>query len=141
MPVEQVFCYRNRLAGSDLPADDCYLVALHFTGGVIGKLFVTSGCNGAEFGGFLEVYGSEGTLREGKLFRREEEPVELPADAGTGSAGGHGWPGAIADFLDVLTGRIVNPIPSTMGARNVAVCEAAIRSAQTGAPVAVEWFG
>jgi predicted dehydrogenase len=140
IPVREVNAYSNHLAGSPLPSHDCYLVAMHFADGAIGKLFVTSGCNGAEFGRFLEVYGSDGTLREGKLFRRDQEPVGLEDLVRRGSAGGHGWPGAIADFLDVLTEGKPNPVPSLMGARNVAVCEAALRSARGGGPQPVEWF-
>jgi predicted dehydrogenase len=139
IPVAEVSAYSNDLSGGPFPADDCYLVALHFTDGTIGKLYVTSGCNGAEFGRFLAVYGAEGTLQEGKLFRRDEEPVELE-DRGPGRAGGHGWPGAVSDFLDVLTEGAPNPVPSIMGARNVAVCEAAIISARNGGPQPVEWF-
>jgi UDP-N-acetyl-2-amino-2-deoxyglucuronate dehydrogenase len=139
-PVREVYCRSNHTEGSPFPGDDCYLATLSFASGAIGKMLVTGGCNGAEFGGFLEVYGSDGTLCEGKLLRRGCEPVVLPEPAGLGSAGGHGWPCAIADFLSVLAGEKVNPIPSVMGARNVAVCEAAILSALDGAPREVEWF-
>lgn len=140
VPVDEVFCYRNHLSGSALPKDDCYLVALHFQNGTIGKLYVTSGCNGAEFGRFLEVYGADGTLREGGLLRRGHDPLLLEDAGRLGSAGGHGWPGAVADFLEVVTRDVPNPIPSVMGARNVAICEAAFRSAQENAPCPVEWF-
>lgn len=140
VPVTEVFARSNALAGSDLPIDDCYLVNLRFANGVIGKLFVTGGCNGAEFGRFLEVFGAEGTLREGRLLRRNQDPVELQPAAAHRSAGGHGWPGAVADFLSVVEGTLPNPLPSVTGARNVAVCEAAIRSARNGGTQSVEWF-
>lgn len=140
IPVREVSAYSNHLSGSALPSDDCYLVALHFANGTIGKLYVSSGCNGAEFGRFLEVCGADGTLCEGKLLRRGRDPVVLEDAAARGSEGGHGWPGAIADFLAVLTEGAPNPLPSLMGARNVAVCEAAILSARGGGPRAVEWF-
>ena len=140
IPVREVSAYSNHLSGSALPSDDCYLVALHFANGTIGKLYVSSGCNGAEFGRFLEVYGADGTLCAGNLLRRDQEPVALEDPAQRGSEGGHGWPGAIADFLDVLTEGAQNPLPSVMGARNVAVCEAAILSARGGGPRSVEWF-
>jgi predicted dehydrogenase len=140
IPVTEVYAGSNALAGSDLPIDDCYLVNLRFANGVIGKLFVTGGCNGAEFGRFLEVFGADGTLREGRLLRRNREPVELAPDPAHRSAGGHGWPGAVADFLSVVEGKIPNPLPSVAGARNVAVCEAAIRSAREGGVQPVEWF-
>ena len=139
-PVTEVYCRSNQVSGSCFPGDDCYLVSLAFASGAIGKLFVTSGCNGAEFGRFLEVYGAAGTLREGQLLRRDREPVALEEPAGLQSAGGHGWPGAVADFCGVIAGEIPNPIPSVMGARNVAVCEAAIVSARHGGPQRVDWF-
>jgi len=140
LPVQEVFCYANHLSGSSLPADDCLLVALHYADGTIGKVFVTSGCNGAPFGRFLEVFGNEGTLQEGNLYRRDEEPLELEDDGGHEAAGGHGWPGAVRDFLDALDGKQENPLRSLHGARNVALCEGALRSARIGKPESVEWF-
>jgi len=140
IPVSEVLAHSNHLAGSDLPIDDCYLVNMRFVNGAIGKLFVTGGCNGAEFGRFLEVYGADGTLCEGRLLRRNRDPVELQPDGAHRNAGGHGWPGAVADFLSVVEGKIPNPLPSVTGARNVAVCEAAIRGAREGGVQRVEWF-
>jgi len=140
VPVREVFCYTNHLSGSNLPIDDCLLVSMQFEGGVIGKVLVTSGCNGAPFAGMLAVYGRDGTIDGGTLYRRDAEPVELADPSALQGAGGHGWPGAVADFLNVLDGSIENPIPSVMGARNVAVCEAALRSAEPGGPQPVEWF-
>jgi len=141
VPVREAFCYGNHLSQSSLPLNDCLLAALQFEGGVIGKLYLNTGCNGAPFSrGMLVVYGREGTLDEGVLYRRDKEPVKLAEPPGMNSAGGHGWPGAVKDFLDALDGKIEIPVPSVMGARNVAVCEAALISAKTGKPQPVEWF-
>lgn len=140
LPVQEVFCYANHLSGSDLPADDCLLVGLRYADGTTGKVFVTSGCNGAPFGRFLEVFGIGGTLLDGKLYRRDAEPLALEDDAGHESAGGHGWPGAVRDFLDTLDGKRANPLPWLHGARNVALCEAALQSVWSGSPEPVEWF-
>jgi len=144
VPVVEVFGQSNQLSQSDFPGHDCFLVSLQFDNGVIGKVFATSGCNGAPFGSFLEVYGPDGTLSEGKLLRRGQDDVELEDPSGLESAGGHGWPGAVDDFLSTLEGKIENPIPSVMGARNAAICEAAIISGRGGGAgprgQAVEWF-
>ena len=128
------------MSGSDLPKDDCYLVSMRFETGVIGKLFVSSGCNGAPFDSFLEVYGAEGTLTKGRLLSRDRQPMILEDTFGLESAGGHGWPGAVNDFLKLVTGEIDNPIPSLRGARAVAVSEAAFTSMREGRPQPVEWF-
>ena len=36
------------------------------------------------------------------------------------------------DFLDLLEGKVANPIPSKAGANNVAVCEAGLNAARAG---------
>ena len=140
IPAKEVFCYSNHLSGSDLPIEDCYLVSILFKNGVIGKIFVTSGCNGAPWGPMLEVYGSKGTLLDGKLYRRGKKPATLKEGRKFGSKGGHGWPAAVTDFLDTLDGKIKNPVPSRIAANNVAICEAALISMRTGKPVRPENF-
>jgi len=140
VPVKEVFCYSNRLSGCDLPIEDCYLVSMLFKNGAIGKLFVSSGCNGAPWGPMLEVYGSDATLCDGKLMRRHRKDIELKGKRKLKSEGGHGWPGAVADLLTALEGKKKNPVPSYYGARNVAVCEAALKSMKSGKTEPVDWF-
>jgi predicted dehydrogenase len=139
-PVKEVFCWANDLSGCDLPEQDTYLVSILFGDGAIGKLFVSSGCNGAPWGPMLEVYGSDGTLLGGTLMRRDRKPVQLKDSRTYKSEGGHGWPAAVADFLDLVEGKIENPVPSFFGARNVAVCESALRSMKSRRPERVVWF-
>ncbi len=140
VPVDEVFTYGNHLSGSPLPIEDCYVVAIRFEDGVVGKLFVASGVNGVPFGPLLEVYGSEGTLRDGKLYKRPEEPTELKDILEIKHPRGHGWAGAVTDFISLLKGEIDNPMPSLMGARNVAVCEAALIARHEGRPEKVHWI-
>ena len=140
VPVAEVFAYSNHLSASPLPLDDCYVVALRFEDGVVGRIFVASGSNGVPFGPLLEVYGAEGTLREGKLYKRPEEPTELEDILGIEHPRGHGWAGALTDFISLVKGEIENPIPSLMGARNVAVCEAALLAVREGRPRQVQWI-
>lgn len=133
-PVVEVFAYANKMTVPQFPADDCYILSMRFANGALGKVFVTSGCSGHGMGGgMLAVYGSEGSLWQGQLHRRGEESFSFGEESGE-IVGGHGWAGAVVDFLDVLDGKIPNPIPARFGAKTVAVCEAAFASIASGKP-------
>ena len=139
-PVEEVSAYSSKLSVPQFPLDDCYIVMLKFENGVLGKVFVSSGCSGHGMGGgMLAVYGTEGTLWNGKLYRRGEDPVDLPNASDDAAVGGHGWGRSVVDFLDTLDGKLENPIPARIGARVVAVCEAGLESIRTGLPQKPEW--
>ena len=137
-PVTEVYCYGNRLSGSNMPIEDCFLVSMKFASGAIGKVFVTSGCNRGDFGKMFEAYGTDGTLVDGKLLRRTSEPELLPRSDNVQK--GHGWNLTVRDFLDVLDGKRENWMNSTFGARNVSICEAAMRSLKSGKVQPVTWF-
>ena len=137
-PVSEVYCCGNRLSGSDMPIEDCFLVSMKFESGAIGKVFVTSGCNRGDFGKMFEAYGTDGTLVDGKLLRRTSEPELLPQSDNIQQ--GHGWNLTVRDFLDVLDGKRENWMNSTFGARNVSICQAAMRSLRSGKVVPVTWF-
>ena len=140
-PVVEVFAYSSKQSVSEFPSDDCYIVMLKFENGVLGKVFVTSGCSGEGMGGgMLAVYGTEGTLWHGKLHRRGKEPVTLPNASEDAAVGGHGWGRSVIDFLDTLDGKRENPIPARVGARVVAICEAGLESIRTGLAQKPEWF-
>ncbi len=140
VPVTEVFAYSNHLSGSDIPTDDCFQVSMRFQNGVLGEIFAASGCNTGTCGPMLDVYGQDGTLSDGKLLRRGHEPMKLKDTDDFKTKGGHGWPASVSDFLDTLDGKIENPVPSLVGARNVAICEAALISARDGGGQPVEWF-
>ena len=137
-PVKEVFCAGNHLSGSNMPIQDCFLVTMMFANGAVGKIFVTSGCNRGDFGPMFEAYGTKGTLVDGKLLDRTKEPVELaePGEVGVG----HGWNLTVRDFLDVIDGTRENLMNTTFGARNVAICDAAMTSLSSGKVEKVEWF-
>ena len=128
-PVVEVYGYSNKLSIPDFPSDDCYIVVMRFADETLGKVYVTSGCSGKGLGqGFLSVYGTEGTLLQGRLLRRDQEALELENKSAQNVVGGHGWGGAVVEFLDLLAGKIENPIPARIGAKTVAVCEAALQA-------------
>jgi len=138
IPVTDVYCLANHLSGSDMPMEDCFLVSMRFANGAIGRITVTSGCNRGDFGEMFEAYGAEGTLVDGKFLRRGQEPQVLtePKEIGVG----HGWNLTVRDFLDVLDGKKENEMNSTFGARNVAICDAAMKSIASKEPEPVVWF-
>ena len=137
-PVTEVYCCGNRLSGSNMPIEDCFLVSIKFESGAIGKVFVTSGCNRGDFGKMFEAYGTDGTLVDGKLLRRTSEPELLPQSSNIQK--GHGWNLTVRDFLDVLDGKRENWMNSTFGARNVSVCDAAMKALSSGKVEPVTWF-
>ena len=72
--VKQVFAYANHKAEPTLPINDCYLVSLLFENGTMGKLIAASGNRGAApTGGRLVMYGTNGTLWGGRLYRNNPE--------------------------------------------------------------------
>jgi predicted dehydrogenase len=134
-PVAEVYAYSNKMSVPEFPSDDCYIAMMQFENGVLGKVYVTSGCSGHGMGGgFLAVYGTEGTLWKGTLIRRGQESVALEETSLGSVVAGHGWGQSVVQFLDVLGNKIANPIPARVGARTVAVCEAALQSIQSGHP-------
>jgi len=139
IPVTEVYCCGNNMSGSQLPIEDCYVVAMKFANGVIGKIFVSVGVNSGRFGQMLEVYGDKGTLVEGKLLRRGHEPVEL-AQPTENVQEGHGWNLTTRDFLDVIDGKRANEMNTLFGARNVAILHAALISCAQGGVQKVRWF-
>jgi predicted dehydrogenase len=143
--MTEVYAYSNKLSIPVFPADDCYIVILQFAIGIAGKVYVTSGYSGHGIGegmggGFLAVYGAEGTLWKGKLYRRDQEPVTIEESVAHQVVGGHGWGRSVVDYLDLLDGKISNPILARVGARIVAVCAAALASIHTKRPQSPHWF-
>ena len=137
--MAEVYAYSSKLSIPEFPSDDCYILILKFENGVLGKVYVTSGCSGEGVakgmgGGFLAVYGTEGTLWKGKLYRRDQETVALEDTSAREVVGGHGWAGSVVEFLDLLDGKIENPISARGGAKVVAVCEAAFDAIKSGRP-------
>lgn len=125
------------------PLDDTYVSQFTFEGGRIGRLLLVLGARLKEKFRFdLNVYGREGALRAA-LGRDEvvvdvdrlggEAPTALPVEGADPIAL------EIAHVVEcVRTGR--QPLVDVVeGARAVAVCLAAVRSAREGQPVAMDY--
>ena len=144
-PVTEVYAYSNKLSAPMFPDDDCYIVILQFENGAAGKVYVTSGCSGHGMGegmggGFLAVYGTEGTLWKGKHYRRDHDPADIEEASADEIVGGHGWGRSVIDYLDLLDGKISNPIPASWGANIVSICASALESIRTKKPQTPHWF-
>jgi myo-inositol 2-dehydrogenase/D-chiro-inositol 1-dehydrogenase len=125
------------------PLDDTYVSNLCFENGCIGRLLLVLGARLKEKFRFdLNVYGREGALRAA-LGRDEvvqdvarlagEAAVGLPVDKADALAL------QIAHVVDCVRGGKRPPVDIVEGAKGVAVCLAAVRSAREGRPVAVEY--
>ena len=134
-PPVEVSAYANGLAGSGLPVDDCYTVNIAFESGAVANVLVTTGVNGVSFTpGYFNVYGTDGTILKDTLYRRGADPEKLERMTPE-LDGGHNWQSAFEGFVDAVNGFLPTPVPLDIALLNVAVCEAAIQSVETGKPV------
>ncbi len=149
--VTEVFAYANHKAEPLLPIDDCYVTALRFDNGVIGKLIAAAGNRGyAPTGGHLVLYGTSGTLWGGKLYRYDEATHQTVVvhDYKAQFAGHkprvhdtrqvHHWAEQAEHFLDCIEGKAEPRTTVVDGARIVAALSAGVESARGGRPVAVD---
>jgi predicted dehydrogenase len=141
--VVEAHAYSNRIADSGLPEDDTYIMHMKFANGCLGKLLVTAGCRGhAPTGGPLSIYGTNGTLWGGKLYRAGAEPVDLRADLNDPATDPRSpfalhWDWETQHFVDCIREGREPVVDAVDGARTVAALVAGIESARTGRPVAV----
>jgi predicted dehydrogenase len=128
--VKEVFAYANHKAEPQLPANDCYLVSLLFENGVIGKL------KGTLWGGRL--YRNNPALHKTEVIRdfRAEFQDHKPRVQGIRQV--QYWAEQCSHFLDCIEGKAQPKTTVEEGARIVAALCAAIESARTGQPVAVD---
>lgn len=149
--VKQVFAYANHKAEPTLPINDCYLVSLLFENGAIGKIIAASGNRGAApTGGRLVMYGTEGTLWGGRLYRNnfeshtteivrdfhEEFKQSKPRVQGTRQV--QYWAEQCEHFLDCIEGKAAPSTSVLDGAAIMAALCAAIESSHTGKAVDVD---
>ena len=132
-PVPAVFC-------NDLPDDDFTIAVYRLSSGAIARAVVAYGAilPPGEGSMGITVYGSKGTVMDGKLFTdadRGREWRELPLPELKDSF----W-AEVDHFLECLQ-RDEQPIVDVReGARNVAACLAAVEASKTGRPVAPARF-
>lgn len=149
----EVFAYANKKTLTDWPCDDTAIGVLKFPNNVIGKVFVSTGCK-RNYTMRTLLYGTKGTIivdnksNTMSLFVEKLGDVETLAGAKMKdvelkipvTVADHNVKGELQLFFDVLLNGAENVITGEEGAATVAVCEALIRSTETGKPEAVHYF-
>jgi len=140
----EVMAYSNKKMLQHWPTDDCTIAIMKFPNDVIGKVFVSTGCK-RNYTMRSVFYGSKGTIITDntspnmQVFKTDSScgyttPMLYPI-----SINNHNAMGEVGDFAD----RILNdkPIETTVyeGAATVAAALAAIRSAASGKPEAIDY--
>ena len=148
--VVEVHAYSNHLSEPLLPIDDAYVMTMRWDNGAVGKLIAASGCRAyVPLGGHLVLWGTEGTLWGGRLYRHDEAShrTELVRDYGvlsrerpprvTGTSQVHYWAEQCDHMLDCVEGKATPQATVVDGARVMAALVAGVESALTGRPVTV----
>ena len=138
--VTEVAAYANNLAGSGLPIDDCYVINIKFEDASVATVLVSTGVNAVfHTPGYFNVYGTDGTIIKDMVYRRGKDPEKL-SRISPEMDGGHNWVCAWQAFARAVDGLSRVPVPAHIAGMNVAICEAARESAESGRPVAPEIF-
>ncbi len=140
--VEEVHSYSSHVMPF-YSLDDNYVSNLRFAGGRIGRLLLLLGARLRDkFYVDLAVYGPQGSLKavlqRDELIRNCGRPEDaLPEVLPIAPADSHAL--EIAHFVECIRTDSRPLVDEVEGARGIAVCEAAIRSAREGRPVAVDY--
>lgn len=147
---EEVFAYANHKMLPKYPTDDCTVAVMKFPNGVIGKVFVSTGCK-RNYTMRSIFYGTKGTIitdntsnhmtvfKDGvgngetlfaDLPQSHAIPIEYPV-----TVNNHNAAGELDEFVDCIVND--RPIRTTAqeGAKTVIASLAAVKSSKTGMPV------
>lgn len=142
--VEEIFAYSNKKCVPEFPLDDFYVAILRFANGCVGKVGVTVGCVGrlrfvfhpGEEGigeGFINVWGTKGTIYRGKWYYSETESRDIEAE---GTKKGPIFY-AVDHFVECIKSGKKPLIDARDGARTVATLVAGLESIRKHRPVKV----
>jgi predicted dehydrogenase len=140
--VVQVHSYANHV-WPNYALDENYVSNLRFENGCIGRVMLLLGAHlKLKFRVDLNVYGVDGALRA----NMQRSQVVIDAHALRGEtpqvrpvAAANSIASEIAHFVTCVREKRAPLIDAEDGARTVAVCEAAIRSAREGTPIRVSY--
>ena len=152
-PLE-AYGYTNKKVLNDTwPCDDSAIAVLKFPNDVMGKVFVSTGCK-RDYTMRTVLYGTKGTIItdntspslslymeefDGKNeflgTRMADIALKIPI-----SINNHNVSAEIDDFVDFLVNDKTVDIPGEEGAATVAVCEAIIKSAESGKEEIIEYL-
>ena len=148
-----VFAYSNRKCLVDWGCDDSAVALLKFPHDVMGKVYVSTGCK-RNYTMRTVIYGTKGTVivdntsdtlslfvsqlqgadrLMGVSMRKIEHKIPVAVSS-------HNFLDELRLFADILLNGGEVTIPASEGAATVAVCEAIIRSAESGQEEAVRYL-
>ena len=142
----EVFCYMNHIFMPDWPTPDTGVAIAKFPNEVLGRIFVSIGVK-RPYTMRTVIYGTEGTI----ICDNTSDHIQISEKAlrdSTGTMAFTNIPVAIAnhnvtselkDFVASLEAGVPCATDVYQGTRTVAFAEAAIRSAQSGRPEAVDY--
>lgn len=156
----EVFAYANhKLLGPEYgPCDDTMCSLMKFPNDIIGRVFLSIGCQSPGTSIRTLLYGTKGTLimsnadryitmhlnnfdfeNRDKICPNSDElynnAILIPV-----ALGSHNTAGELEEFVDVIVNNKDVAITAREGADTVAVCEAAVISSQTGKPETVKYY-
>lgn len=150
-PIE-AFSYSNKTVLRDWPCDDSTIAVMKFNSDLMAKVFVSTGCKRA-YTMRTVIYGTKGTVIadntsthislfvetfEGadRLLGKKMEAIEHRIPVKVES---HNIESEISAFCDCVASDSEPSITAEEGARTVAVCEAIIRSSESGNPEQIKF--
>jgi len=138
--VVEAFAYGNSIAFPAMKHDDCMAAVFKMESGVVAKVTGAYGVVGPRPAHCkLEVYGTQGTIRDGQLIRGEHDQPEI-RDLAARQISGHPFEPEIEHFL----GCIIEDAPTLTdafdGANSAAATIMAAESILSGRPEAVPVF-
>lgn len=136
----EVMGYGNSIAFPEMKHPDCMCAVVKLASGAVCKLTGAYGIVGPrpEFSN-LEVYGTRGTVRGGKVMRGEGEEVEAE-DISTRQIAGHPYEPEINHFLDCIINDRQPIVDAFEGANSAAGMITATEAVETGKVLAVPYF-
>lgn len=152
-PIDAYALSNKKALSDEWPCDDSAITVLRFPDNVMGKVFVSTGCK-RDYTMRTVIYGTKGTIItdntnsamslyleefEGKreLFGAKMKEIALRIPVVINN---HNVSAEVNDFVDVLLGKKELDIPGAEGAATVAVCEAIIKSAQSGKAEKIDYI-
>lgn len=149
---EEAYGYTNKKVLVDWPCDDSAIAVLKFPNNVMGKVYVSTGCK-RTYTMRTCLYGTKGTIIvdntsphmslykevfEGKEkfygVHMKEIEMKIPV-----TVNNHNIRAEVFDFCDIVKNDKEVVIKGEEGASTIAVCEAIIKSAETGVPQKIEY--
>jgi len=139
---EEVFAYGSHKLLPQVTYDDATIAVLKFPNGVIGKVFVSTGCK-RPYTMRTVIYGTKGTIicdntsPQFELYTLYENDISVNPTPTLIPVGGsnHNTEGEFALFADCILNDKPVEMDALYGAQSIEICMAIVESAKTGKPV------